>query len=309
MTEDEVIIVDDIPAEDYRAMVGESVRYALLSLPFTVNRMGIGRLQKRALNIAKGKISEKLFEYFCRKNEIPIETKSCETPFWTIDRRDFTLLDGEWDLKNNFYYSETEPIRSFNYTDFPALVPNRFAGDQWSKRSHKETGARFVGFLFTFLRMEIGKKGSSFFNLHLSEKQHQLITGLCKHYNGQPQHQAPFSESWFWNEMGRLGGQSFFKINFRPSLIITGVANRNYWHLFRNTGPGASQNHFLEHLTPQWYSRSARGVLNFMNGTIWTKITNATLPVGQLPSFLSLYPRLRENIYCAHIKKSSAASR
>ena len=40
----------------YDRLVAESVKYALISLPYTINRMSLKDIQARITNIAKGKI-------------------------------------------------------------------------------------------------------------------------------------------------------------------------------------------------------------------------------------------------------------
>ena len=42
----------------YDRLMAESVKYALISLPYTINRMSLKDIQARITNIAKGKISE-----------------------------------------------------------------------------------------------------------------------------------------------------------------------------------------------------------------------------------------------------------
>ena len=59
----------------YDRLMAESVRYAIISLPYTINRMNLIDIQSRIANIAKGKISEKIFLHFCDLNEIPVKTK------------------------------------------------------------------------------------------------------------------------------------------------------------------------------------------------------------------------------------------
>ena len=61
MNENEVIIVDGISNADYDSLIMDCVKYAIISLPFTVDRIGLHDSEKRALNIAKGKIAEATF--------------------------------------------------------------------------------------------------------------------------------------------------------------------------------------------------------------------------------------------------------
>lgn len=282
MKEDEVIVVDGIGQADYESLIMDCVKYAIISLPFTVNRMSIPDFKKRAKNIAKGKIAEALFALFCRANNIEADFGACATPFWTVDNRDFLLNGYEWDIKNNFYYYSGD-IYSGKYTHFPALIPNRYDGDQWSKRDcSRHLGANGVKFLFSFLKgadLENDERGQEFLDINLSQDQLNLISRLHKYYNGQPQQKRPFSEEKFWTRFGN-GDTSLFTLHNRPSLVITAVAGEGEWDKFQNTDP-----------------------TKFLNGTICTKITNKTCPISQLPSFLSLYPHLREKIVLGHIRK------
>ena len=80
----------------YDRLMEKSVSYALISLPYTINRMRLRDIQSRITNIVEGKISEKLFIHFCEQNEIPVQTEKCQTPFYLPDKRDFILGREEW---------------------------------------------------------------------------------------------------------------------------------------------------------------------------------------------------------------------
>ncbi|MFV0392103.1 MAG: hypothetical protein ACK5KP_09520 [Paludibacteraceae bacterium] len=307
MKENEVIIVNGIPDVDYANLISACVKYAVISLPFTVNRMAIDDVKKRVLNIAKGKIAESLFGYFCEKNTISPDFKTCTTPFWTTDRKDFILNNDEWDIKNNFIYYPNNQLKELRYSDLPALVPDRYHGDQWSKRNKVEfsetTSPRF---LFTFLQnteLNDGVRGREFLEIILSEAQIRLLRKLDEKFKGNPQESSPFSEEKFWEAMLQKGDVQLFKLNLKPSLVITAYACAKHWDFFKNTGKSDETNNFQHYLNPTWYVKTPSGAINFMTGTLWTKITNATTPVAFLPSFLSLFPRLRDDIACAVIKK------
>ncbi|KAA6340376.1 hypothetical protein EZS27_011751 [termite gut metagenome] len=306
MIENEVIIVNGIPDDNYQMLIEECVKYAIISLPFTVDRMSIPNAVKRALNITKGKVAEALFKYFCNSNNIHPDFDSCTTPFWTIDKKDFLLNDGEWDIKNNFLYHTNDLLQSYNYTNLPALIPNSFSGDQWSKRDeHIFNTNHESNFLFTFLKnadLVNGNRGEEFLEIVLTNDQQSFINELYDKYEGRPQSCQPFFEQWFWDEMNKRGGHQYFEIHFKPCLIITAYANSNYWNLFKNTGRLDNANNFQTHLNPPWYIKTPKGSCNFLSGTLWTTTTNSTIPVSQLPSFLSLFPTLRNNINCAIIK-------
>jgi len=306
MNENEVIIVDSIPNNEYDSVIEGCVKYAIISLPFTVDRMKIPNEKKRVLNIAKGKIAEELFKCFCNVNNIQPDFDTCTTEFWTVDNRDFILNGSEWDIKNNFLYSANDLLNG-NYTNLPALVPDRFNGDQWSKRTHNLiAGSNGVAFLFTFLKnasLNNGNRGREFLEINLSAAQHQFLRDLYLKYGGNPQCIEPYTPKWFWNEMNNRGNANFYTLNFRPYLIITGYANNNNWDLFRDTGPFDRSNNFQNYMQPRWYQKASTGSCGFLNGALWATTTNATLPISQLNSFLSLFPQLRTQMNYGRIKQ------
>lgn len=307
MTENEVIVVDGISDAIYESLILDRVKYAIISLSFTVNRMRIPDEKKRAMNIAKGKIAETLFKYFCNANGLKPDFDTCATPFWTVDKRDFLLNGNEWDIKNNFYYCLNNEYGG-DYINFPALVPNRFPGDQWSKREDNiNNDTKGVVFLFTFLKdadLVNGNRGKEFIDINFTPKQLEFITSLYNQYKGQPQTKEPFTEEWFWNKF-ELHGENIYTLRSHPSLIITAYANADEWGKFSKTGPNDNSNNNINYLEPKWYTKYGNGAIRFLNGTLCTKITNMTAPVSSLPSFLSLYPNLRNSIKCAHIRKKT----
>jgi len=305
MKENEVIIVDDIIDAEYDFLIESCIKYAIISLPFTVDRMAIPDERQRALNIAKGKIAESLFQFFCKKNNIFPNFDICSTPFWTVDKRDFLLNGIEWDIKNNFIYCPNILYHG-NYTDLPALIPNRFNGDQWTKKDEKLIiKSNGVSYLFTFLKnasLINGERTKEFLEIILTQGQQSFIRSLYLKFNGLPQSTSPFDEKWFWSEMSKYGTQSLFKLSFRPQLVITGYADSSLWQDFKDTGPYDRNNNWQTFRQPRWYTKTSKGSCNFLNGTLWTTITNSTLPVENLKPFIDLYPNLRNEIKCGRIK-------
>ncbi len=290
MNEDEVIVVDGISDEAYRSIVEESLRYAILSLAFTVNRMALNSLKSRLLNIAKGKIAEELFFFFARRNAIPLDTTLCRTPFYQVDRRDFILNDLEWDIKNNFLFHSEDLLPDF-YTRLPALVPDRNKFDQWAKR-HKRQNAKSKGvaFLFTFMKLgdQRGNSGREFFDLELSKAQLDLLHRAHSKYRGKAQTKAPFREEVFWKEWQNSNERKTidFRINNFPVLIITAYATENEFNRFQ----------------PLPEDRM------FINGALHTRIRNRSVPVQELPSFASLFPHLKEKLQAAHFRAFPSVS-
>jgi hypothetical protein len=309
MIENDVIIVDGFSNDEFDALTDACIRYAIISKPFTIRRIDRQSLQQAVLNIFKGKLAEALFRCFCEKNNIILDWVSPSTPFWKIDKRDFIYQQTEWDIKNNYIYHSHDILHPYHYTDLPALIPNRKQGDQWDKRLEtKNPGiCNSVGHIFTFIRganIENGKRGNDFYTFEITREQLELIERAEKKYGGHPVAEEPFKEDRFWAEMKKRGGYNFIKINFRPFLIITAYATANHWHFFRDTGPLDISNHYQSAIQPQWYSRSPKGSVNFLNGTLWPTITNATAPIHKLPSFASLFPQLKDTIVYGKFKES-----
>lgn len=286
----EIIITDTITDEAFDTIVRRALAYALISLPFTIDRMRIPKEERRAWNIAKGKIAEYLMEVYCKNRQIPVDFKSCKTPFWQIDRRDFVFNNQEWDLKNNFIY--TENIEKEKLINLPALIPNRHPKDQWGMRNSKVLQhTSGVKYLFTFLKgagLKNSKRGKDFLSIHLSGKQTEFLRKLYTKYKGMPQNQKPFDEKWFWNNFLENNNKQLYKIHNKPKLIITGYAGTKHWDLFQDTGPYSPDN-FKDFIKPCWYKKTGRrNSLCWLNGILWTTITNRTIPIAKLPSFNSL---------------------
>jgi hypothetical protein len=313
MTENEIIIADGFSDEEYIAMLQSSIRYALISKPFTIRRIGNQSLEQAILNIFKGKLAEELFCGFCHENNIAIDRKTCETAFWKTDRRDFIMNGMEWDIKNNFIYHPGDVLTAYPYTHLPALIPNRRPGDQWDSRDEiKNPGVSHgVGFVFTFLKAadtRDEKAAPRFFNFRITPEQKEYIEALEAKHRGIPATHPPFSEEKFWETMADQGPLDFVSLNFRPHLVITGYAGNSGWNWFKNTGPGDTHFHYHDYLKKGWYAKNDRGSCNFLHDTLWTTITNATVPVGHLPSFLSLFPHLTVRIKKGRINSSPVAT-
>lgn len=282
MDENEIILVDTVPKEEYLRIAKQSVQYAILSVPFTVNRMKL-TLEERIVNIAKGKMAEELFFFFATQNAIPINTEPCKTPFYRTDRRDFILNGIEWDIKNNFL-KHNGTIFKGDYISLPALIPDRFPGDQWSKRNKLLTSnARGVAFLFTYMKLLTSSANdkTSFLQIHLTQSQKDLIRRAMQKYKGQLQSSKPFDEDAFWKRMKTLGnGKMFqFKMNEFPALVIGGYAGTSEFKAFKRYAPQS-----------------------FLNGVLATRIHNRGLALKHLPSFVSLFPGLKKSMRYARFK-------
>ena len=300
MDNQEVIIVDGIPSNDYYNLIERSVKHAIISYPFFYRKFDWTSLEQIIRALAFKVIPKYLFRYFCENNDIYPDFDSCSAPFWSIGKRDFILNSDEWDIKNCYCRAGGD---NPNYIDLPALISNRHTGDEWTKRNKKLIdGTAGVEFLFTYLKADTlttsgsENQGEKFLDIHLSNAQATFIQNLFEKY-GHCTPACPYSEQWFWDEFKSRGDdRSLFSLNSEPPLIITAYANNEHWGLFLDTGSFDRNNNWQDYIKPRWYSKTQKGSLNFFNGTLWTTITNATVPVSLLPSFLSLYPHLKTNI-------------
>ncbi|MBC7884138.1 MAG: hypothetical protein H7X99_01585 [Saprospiraceae bacterium] len=293
MTEHDIIIVDAVPQQTYLDIAMSAARYALISVAFTYNRMDKKDIRSRVINITKGKIAEGLLYFYGALHGIRLDHQSCTTPFWMPDHRDFLFKNGEWDLKNNFIYCSDTDFNKLSFTALPALIPNKYGGDQWSKRDkHYMEYSRYSAYLFTFMRLRPDSK--AFFDLSLTEEQLSFLSGISQTYQNTAYSRMPFMESWFWDTIPGFMPYDFLRLNYYPELIITGCANARYWHFFKDTGPLDSENHYKDYGRTQWYTTGHGQITKFLNGTIVTTIKNKTCPVGLLPSFKSVFNQIPE---------------
>jgi len=281
------IIQIQLPDKQFDTAIYDSLEYAILSIPFTINRMEIQNLSTRIINIAKGKLSEIVFKEFCITNEIPIRIDLCETPFFQPDKKDFILGNEEWDLKNNFLFHGGPTLNTSEYLKLPALIPNRGKWDQWSKRNtviHKSDCDESI-ILFSFMKgwdLKGGKRDNPFLSFQISDEQSIFLKTLQIKYSRKKIKHSPFSKTWFWNEMKKWGDNFIYhaNISYRPTLILMGYSNTNSWGMF-------------ETITPK--------SLHSRNFAI--RIKNKGANFKNLKSFLSLYPHLKDNIQYGVILK------
>lgn len=254
--------------EEMRAIAYEAVRYALISSPFTINRMHINDLDKRILNITKGKISEMLFAQFVDDHKLSFDFKSCSTPFYQGDKRDFLFNELEWDQKNNFLSRQSLYLKEEELDELPALIPNKFTGDQWDRRTklhfQHTKGAGFV-FSFMFNKLENGPLVTDFLTISLSKEWKTWLVSLGKSFQGKTQKKAPFTKDWFWEESEKRvlpWDSQTVQLNFASPIYITSYATQNDWSHFRPLSPSS-----------------------FAEGKMKIRIKNQGCKIAKLPSF------------------------
>ncbi len=288
MAKDEIIFYEVNDENKIKDIVDKSVKYAILSLPFTINRMEIEDVDRRLLNIIKGKIAEYMFFDFCDEKGINIDKDSCSTPFYQVDKRDFLFGDYECDIKNNYIW-KTEGLE---YIKLPALVPNRHDFDQWSKRNESYFGKK-VMFLFTFIEqgeLRNGMRNYTFLEIKLDDHQKELLRETCNTYQGKPQNEPPFDfdEDEFLEEFFKTNQTIVAKYPKPIKLIITGYATKEEFDLFKDTNGKGTPTNYMNYPWQNWYEQTDNGA-KFLNGVIITKIKNATCPIYLLPSIKSLF--------------------
>jgi hypothetical protein len=283
MTENEIILVENISPAQFDKLMRKAVAYAIISIPFTYNRMNLDSLNQKIKNVAKGKIAEEILREFLLANGIEIDSAPCNTPFWAADKRDFIWGDKEWDLKNNYIYHQGYYYASGHYTDLPALIPNKNPNDQWAYRNVSKTGkAKNVAFLFSFLKnLDRYAKDGAFFEIELSFLQQKFLMELYQSYGGGSVKSEPYSESFFWTEFNSRGGPFGISFKQRPALVIGPYAESQHWELFSDTGEGPK---------------------HFGDRCLFSVINNRACTWKNLPSFASLFPEWREKMALARFR-------
>ncbi|HKL02193.1 MAG TPA: hypothetical protein VJ911_00905 [Cryomorphaceae bacterium] len=263
--------------------LAKSLDYALLSFPFTVNRMNLRSPKARISNIVKGKLAEALLEQYAFENQIPMDFTAGETPFWTRDHFDFKLGETAFDLKNNFVHAN-DILSAQSYLHLPALVPNRFEGDQWSKRNSSAEGATERAFVFSFISQGATYK-TPLFKLKIESEQVNFLIGVLEEHAKKEFKGAPFTRNWFFSELNRRGPKPTVELKRKLELVLCGMAGEGEFEKFLDTD--GRENFGYAMYQKRWYALRAKTGLSFMDGLVTTKIKNATCPMEALPSFKS----------------------
>jgi len=266
MTKPQDIIIFRLQEEkQYNRLLLRAVQYALLSVPFTINRMALSGLKPRIINIAKGKLAELLLAEFFRKYRIEANFEQTQTPYWLTDKNDFLFNGYEWDVKNNFIFCERYSRRQIPY--FLALIPNRNETDQWSKRSEvyfPDLAPKGKAFLFTFMRKP---RQGDLFVLWLSSQMLEFLKSEMDKHHGIPAQERPIDferrfKQIFTKEHVRV------KPKLRSELIITSYATSAEFELFRDCPKGTR---FTKY-----------------NKCFVSRIENKCVRIGRLPAFKSM---------------------
>lgn len=256
---------------EFRKAVNVAFEYALLSISFTINRMNLNNLEKRILNITKGKLAEIIFKEYCTSKGLSLDFSSCETPFYQNDKRDFLWKQKEWDLKNNFLACQNTLLTKEKLNELPALVPSKNEYDQWAKRQKKYFNTSTdVGFVFSFMvgKLENGPLLNDLISISFTKDQQVFLEKVYNKFNGNRQNKKPFEENAFlnkWHEISIPTSKPTIEIGFNSPIYITGFASKGQWPLFQNCPPST-----------------------FAQGKFRTRINNSYCAVNKLPSFASV---------------------
>lgn len=271
MNTEELILTESLLESKFEELVFDAVKYAILSIPFTFDRLGIRDLHSKILNIAKGKVAESIFFEHCKQAGYDISTERTTTPFHDIDRRDFEYGQKEWDIKNNFLEHDLDLLDLQEYLDLPCLVPNRGPWDQWGKRNKLFfDNSHGFGYVFTFMKKSDPKQLGTFFDFHISFKQEIFIRDLYDKYQGKHQVESPYSETWFLDALAEIDTQFSVDVKSQHQMIITGAAQEGEFGTFREMLPSQIESKFIH-----------------------TIIENMGCKVMELPSFFKTFQKIK----------------
>jgi len=227
-------------------LVRDAIDYALLSIPFTFDRLANRNLTKNILNIAKGKFAENYFYHFCHENQVILDTSSLSTPFYQADKKDFLYNGIEWDIKNNYLQHNNELLSADEYLDQLGLIPNRGPWDQWSKREKlNRPNSLGSGYIFTFMKKGDLDSQTDFLKIQMNLDQKNFMLDLYEKYQGKHQYDSPYESEDFWNKFHALGPTYDFEISHFPNLVITGVAQKSDFPKFFQVKPSDMKSQYL----------------------------------------------------------------
>ena len=246
MNSEEIIFYKISEVEEQKRIMNTAIDYAILSIPFTLDRLGNRNLTKNILNIAKGKFAENYFYSFCDSKGIKYDSKPVTTPFYQADKKDFVLNDLEWDIKNNYLVHSGNTLNVNEYLDQLALIPNRGPWDQWSKRNSKNLlETRGAAYVFTYMKKGSPNDKNEFLKINMSLEQKNFMLDLYEKFEGKNQHQVPYGADEFWEKFYSVGPKYSFELTEFPSLIICGIALENDFQKFRQIKPSSVYSKYL----------------------------------------------------------------
>ena len=250
-----------ISEKQFKKAFQYALKYAIISLPWTINRMNYKHdkegIEKRLRNIILGKMPEYFMWDVFQVYNIRVEPWAGETGFWEKDRFDMLVyLNGnreEWDIKS--LTLDFSKVKNEDWLKLPALIPDRHKNDQWAKRNKlflEQSKCKRA--LFTFLE-------NPGLNVHVSDQQVTAYEEIEKHKKYYI-HQEKII-------LKKIGIVKCDSVKTGPRLVISGIAGPDEWDYFKPVQKGEI----------------------FLNGLIKTRIKNMGTEIGNLPSFLKITGR------------------
>ncbi|RMH64380.1 MAG: hypothetical protein D6677_04805 [Calditrichaeota bacterium] len=151
-------IVTALGPDEWQNAFESACRYALCSLPWTINRMdyrGENQYAMRVENIITGKLAEAVTRTFLIKKGLTVVPGAGQTPYWLADHYDLKIHTAngpeEWDVKT-LHLRHLEETTPPDWEQAPALIPDRHRHDQWCRRLLCHDGdSRVRRYLFAFV--------------------------------------------------------------------------------------------------------------------------------------------------------------
>ena len=281
----DVIFYKPAQHEELRESLQKEVETALVSFPFWASREKIKNVKFGLHNYLIKSLPKVLFNLFAKEQNLSLDFKAGKRAFPNNPVFDFSFENTAWHIQNNFVQNP-KPLHAEEYVYLPALIPNRFKNDNWSKRDKFLEGYKNTGFLFTFLS-EDSDKTNPLFDLAMDYRTLNFLSALKSKNEDRNPKETPYSESWFWSEFLKISEIPQVTLNTIPTLVIAGVAQENHFGYFADTDEKANLCYRL--YRGNWYVNREGGGLSFCKGLIKTHIKNATCPMAALGSFNSVF--------------------
>lgn len=229
MTTDDYILFRLDDSSSLSKAYQNSLDYAALSLPFTINRMNLQSIESRFQNIFKGKLAENTFRFFLKSQSIDADFEAGETPFWLSDHFDFRWKNYDWDIKNNFVNHKLQSLSDTQKIQLPNLIPDRHSKDQWGKwlQHHQRSRKAFV---FTFMSKQDVP------DFKLSKHQINLLERANRYFQNRTILEQPFDDKVYLQEFH--ADDQLPKSNFKPmNLLVGAYGNESHTKHFQKKNP------------------------------------------------------------------------
>lgn len=269
MTEDEVFSISPTN-EELIHIIEDAFKYAVLSVNFTVDRTKSGYTkhgyENRISYIIRGRVPQFILINYLLKQNIPVNYTTCDTPYFSPDKRDFIIGKTEFDIK----CFSTLPYHG-KYTDLPALCPT----EQFKKNIENKGIVDSFAYIYAFVQ-------KNWFSLKITDSQANYLEEMFNRYNGATNgYDDPEN---FYRTFISLGYDNY-SINFLPKFVFCGYNTINHWSLF---------------------SKAIQTSYPLKNPVIKLRINNMVAPMDKLPSFKSYIDSIKKEIFMNNIELQNA---